>query len=505
MADTLVEDRPDFECAAYQRMKPGLEITNDLWGGTLDIRAQGTKYLEVMPLEDGEEFKKRLKNSVFFNEFQRTVESGVGMVFKSDPTPVDKAKTPAIFSEMFEDIDLQGSDLAQFLRETFTNAWRDGMSFILVDGPKTRYNDDGSPVLLNQVLEDRPWWINFTASQAINWITETIDGKEVLQQITFKYCENVPKGKYGEEEQERFLVLFPGGFRRYKKVESQKGEEEFVLLDTGSTGLDYIPLAIIYGRKMRNMESRPPLLEQANLNILHYQKTSDFDNWCHICCVPILTRRLDMRGDEEKSGAVPIGPTIMVNVFGQYGDLKYTEVSGSGLDIVTKRIKEIEIQMTRLGVEMVSPKIAVEKTATEVIADSGESQSQLAIAAKNLESGYKLALYYTSQQIGNVRNQKISDQDLGALQLNIDYTKLTFSVNQMVFFMGMVDKGYMSLDTFLTWLPKVTEMPKDFNAAKEIDKIKSEADFRKLISEMTSKENNKKDDITGDGDSKTKK
>ena len=193
----------------------------------------------------------------------------------------------------------------------------------------------------------------------------------------------------------------------------------------------------------------------------------------------------------------------MVNVFGQYGDLKYTEVSGSGLDVVSKRIKEIEIQMTRLGVEMVSPKIAVEKTATEVIADSGESQSQLAIAAKNLESGYKLALYYTSQQIGTIRNQRISDEDLGALQLNIDYTKLTFSVNQMVFFMGMVDKGYMSLNTFLTWLPKVTEMPKDFDATKEIEKIKSEADFRKLISEMTSTKN--KEGVPTNGDSETKK
>lgn len=503
MSEELAEDKPNFECAAYKRMKPSLEITNDLWGGTLDIRAQSTKYLDQMPLEDPGEYQKRLANSVFFNEFQRTVESGVGMVFKSDPTPVDKKKTPPIFSEMFEDIDLQGSDLAQFLRETFTNAWRDGVAFILVDGPKARFNDDGSPVLLNQVLEDRPWWINFKASQAINWITESIEGKDILQQITFRYCENVPKGKYGEEEQERFLVLFPGGFRRFKKVEDKKGEEEFVLLDTGSTGLNYIPLAVVYGRKIANMESRPPLLEQANLNILHYKKTSDFDNWCHICCVPILTRRLDMRGDEEKSGAVPIGPTIMVNVFGQYGDLKYTEVSGSGLDVVSKRIKEIEIQMTRLGVEMVSPKIAVEKTATEVIADSGESQSQLAIAAKNLESGYKLALYYTSQQIGTIRNQRISDEDLGALQLNIDYTKLTFSVNQMVFFMGMVDKGYMSLNTFLTWLPKVTEMPKDFDATKEIEKIKSEADFRKLISEMTSTKN--KEGVPTNGDSETKK
>lgn len=491
MSDILPENKPSYKNAAYERMEPGLEITRDLWGGTLDIRDQGAKYLDQMPLEDPGEYQKRLKASVFFNEFQRTVESGVGMVFKSDPTPVDTGKMPGMFKTLFEDIDLKGSDLAQFLRESFTDAWRDGHSFIYIDAPKMPEKSDGSRVLLSEVQDSRPWWTSYKAEQAVNWVINHSGGKEELSQITFKYCVNIANGTYGEKEVERYIIFNVGTYKILEKV-IEKEEESFKLVEEGKTGLDYIPLVVVYGRKMATLESRPPLLELGNLNILHYQKTSDFDNWCHICCVPILCRRLDLRGDEEKSGAIPIGPTIMVNVFGEHGNLEYVEVSGAGLNVVSARIKELESQMAHLGVEMVSPTIDVEKTATEIQAKTGEKISPLAIAAKNMEAAFKMALYYTSQYIKKIKNQNIDDDKLGSVQLNIDYSKLSFSVNQMVFFQGMVDKGYMSLSTFLTWLPKVTDMPKDFDATKEMDKIKSEADLRKIISEISQPQTNPK-------------
>lgn len=479
------EDMPDFQNSLYGEMFPAWMITNDLWGGTNEIRKKEKAYLPQFNKEPPKKYKDRLNSSVFFNVFQRTVSSLVGLVFKNAALPQE---VPDEIKNLFTDIDLCGNDIEMFLRESFTNAVRDGHSFIFIDAPPM-IEREGQTTLAD-VADRRPFWINYKASQAVNWQYETIAGKTVLTQITFRTVEMMPFGKYGEQGVTKYKVLMRGTGQ--PGDENENGMyEDFIVNDKkepvsqGERQASWkdIPVAVIYGRKLAPLYTTPPLLELAHLNILHYQKTSDFDDICHRLCVPILTRKLASKDDltallELEKKAVTISPAVMMNVFGENADLKYTEVTGAGLEIVANRIKELESQMSKLGLELLSPtENESAKTATEIMSDNSQSQSDLAVMAKNLETATEQAIYFTGEMINAIfgaNTVNLSEAERNKFKLKIDYNKLSFTVEQMALFSNLVDTGKMTLETFLKWLSQIADMPKDYSPEKEAQMLRAQ-------------------------------
>lgn len=461
-------EKSSFKSKAWTSQSEAWQITSDLWESALHIRNLEGEYLQRYKDEPGGKYNSRLNNSVFLNEFRSTIEGMAGTVFRTNPTPTE---APPEITEMFTDIDLCGNSLHAFLLDAFAMYLRDGNGFIYVDTAPFTPDEDGKKPTLKDRLNDRPWWIFYSAAQAINHQYDTVNGQIRLKQITFEEKTTESAGTYGEVDVIRHRVLSIGSWKVLKQVKKDNGDVVYENEDEGTTGLDFIPVVPI-----AKLGSVPSLLVLAMLNILHYNKTSDFDELCKMVSVPERIYRYDTEEDAKKAPKNnTISPGIARNMWGEHASASFNEVTGDAADVARTRYQDIEQQMAKIGLGMMTPSL-VARTALEVADVAGQRESKLSKLARDFENAVEKALYITAQIINAIRGRKTIDLDKAEdldLQLKIDYNRLTFSMEQLQFFSDLVDGGKLSLETFLEWLPQVADMPASFSPDDEMRKLKS--------------------------------
>ena len=74
----------------------------------------------------------------------------------------------------------------------------------------------------------------------------------------------------------------------------RKGEGGLALYDEGTTSLPVIPLAVTYSGKVSELISNPPLLEIAQINILHGQRSADLQHSLHVAAQPVMYLKAGM-------------------------------------------------------------------------------------------------------------------------------------------------------------------------------------------------------------------
>jgi hypothetical protein len=187
-----LKNKPAYKCNAYRDMELGWKIVRDVSLGALHLRELRAEYLPFEPAEDFRDFSIRLARAIFFNAFERTLHGLAGMVFRKEPklskdvpeiirgreaAETDQAEEIGILRDVVfaltgvedatddevkrlarasgladryqkwkaenssqdvsakvegwaENIDLQGNHWTVFAKEVFTDALRDGHSFI---------------------------------------------------------------------------------------------------------------------------------------------------------------------------------------------------------------------------------------------------------------------------------------------------------------------------------------------------------------------------------------
>lgn len=246
-----------------------------------------------------------------------------------------------------------------------------------------------------------------------------------------------------------------------------------------------------------DFDNPPSLLGLAMLNVLHYNQTSDYDDICHMVCTPQMVRKYETSQDAEKATKIATAsPGLGIKLWGANADVFYVEVTGTGLDHARERYRDIEEQMAKIGVGMLAPTDAGAKTATEVMDTAGQRQSKLSNLTRQFENAIEKALYLTAEYINAIKGpntinleppppvtadpndpdaqDETEDEFEMKMKLKIDYERLTFSMDQLVFFSDLVDSNKLSLDTFLHWLPQVADMPPGFDPIEELAKIKAQ-------------------------------
>jgi hypothetical protein len=82
----------------------------------------------------------------------------------------------------------------------------------------------------------------------------------------------------------------------------------------------------------------PPLLTLLLLNILHYNKTSDFDDWCQKACYPFQVIKFGSENERDafvkKHKDKTQAPGLAMMLWGEHSDAKFVEVVGTGMEIV---------------------------------------------------------------------------------------------------------------------------------------------------------------------------
>jgi hypothetical protein len=449
------KNRADYVCDEYKESLPPLQIVADVYAGTLAMRAAQTTYMPKNPSELDEEYRSRLKRSVFPPFFKRAIGKLTGIVTKRDPNWKD---TSPQFLDDFKNIDGAGTKGEVFGRNALAAAIRDGHSLIYVDLPppvQETASLASEPTLKDEADANlRPHWILYKKAQAINWRTEIIDGQTILTLLVLREEDKVSDGDYGSTCRTLFRVLRPGSWEVYALEKKQ-----LVLIESGSTSLDYIPIYPVYGEECAPFESEPPLIELALMNIQLWQKQSDLDNILHIANVPIMWCR-------DRNTNVPfqaVGPSILIDLKGEHSEIGFAEHGGNAISAAQADIERLKGEMGMAALEMFAEKTPGPKTATGEIIDTAESNSELSLMVKSYQSAMQKA-YETHEAM---MNQTAS----GTFEPNVEYDRLVFTVEEMNFYKALVDAHGLSLETMLELLKRAGKFGPDFDVKEELLKI----------------------------------
>lgn len=367
---------PSETSMAWDAMAPSWAMIETLLGGTKAMRNAGSVYLPQHPEESAPNYEERLLTNVLFNAMELTLDHFVGRPF-SDPVRLN-ADVPDDIAEDLINIDLQGNDITTFCREWFRCGLAKGFCHVMVDVPQM------NPAAMPQTLADdkasgrRPFWIkiepeNMIAADAhvlVDPVSKEL--REVLTHVRLR--ENIiQRVGFAEVMIERIRVIEPGFFQVWEKVKVKGKKDEWRVIETGETGIDFIPIVTFYSQRDGFLLAKPPLEDLAFLNIRHWQSMSDQINVLTVARFPMLA----VAGATDQAGsAMAIGPRQLLATKDPNGRFYYVEHTGDSIKAGWDEIDKLEEDMEAYGATFLK-KDPGNETATGRALDSAESVTPL--------------------------------------------------------------------------------------------------------------------------------
>lgn len=371
--------------AAVQAMQSDWAKIDALLGGTKAMRAAREAYLPKFPAEDQESYDYRVKTSTLYNALGRTLENMSAKPFAEAITYTD---IDPVAEEWLTDIDQCGNNLTVFGHSIFTEGLAKGMAHILVDVPPT-IDKEGRQLYPTKAAEDkagvRPYLVHIKPSQIIDAVPmKGPDGAQVIGQVRFMECVEEPDGEFGTKSVQQIRVLEPGRWATYRKG-SDTQKDTWLLDAQGITSIDFVPMVTYYTKRTGFMTSTPPLIDLADLNIKHWQSSSDQDSILHTARVPILA--ITGLNDDD---IVEIGAKSFLRL-PLNAEAKFVEHSGAAIDAGRTSLEDLKDEMSSMGAELLKPNL-VAATATQSNIEDGDSKCQLSRMVQGLEDTLDNAL-----------------------------------------------------------------------------------------------------------------
>lgn len=444
------------------------ELAETLLAGTHAMRIAGRRYLPQEPAEDARDYEVRLARSVLLNYYARTINTATNKVFSKDMQLVG---VPTSMEPWLDDIDMQGRSIHQFSREAFRSGVNLGLSFILVDSPKspdlgrirTKEDDDQ--------LGIRPYLNLIKATQVIGFRSNLIKGREQLTQVRIREDRMVPLGDYGEVYQQRVRILEIGKWSLWgRNIGSGEGNN-VALIDSGTYDLQYIPIVPFYTNRIGYLRARPAMLDLAHVQLRHYASYSDQANILKIARLPILhiadVDDPDAADNKSTGGDLVLGANHAVRT-GLEAKLQFVEHTGKAIDAGRTDLMDLRDAMEDLGSNLFMRRNSADKTATESSGDQSEANSALQAFAINFEDAMETALGMMAELAGVEKTE-----DIGVIT-NKEYG-INLSAGDMSLIMQMRNNGNITTLTQLMEAKRRGLFKEDFNPAEEIIAARAEA------------------------------
>ncbi len=421
----------------WLNMQKFWELPEVIVQGTQEIRSKHRKYLPQEERESDLSYDSRLSRSVLSPYFIRIERMLAGMLIRK---PVQINDTPDVIREALFDIDLSGNDISIFCYELTRKLLRYGHVGCLVDAPAL------------ETEAGRPYWSIYTPRDIIGWRTEKKEGRDELVQLRLAEQVLVNDGLYGVKEVQQIRVLTPGGFEIHRK---SKEKSDWVIEEEGTTSLDYIPFSVAYSNKVGYMESRPPMLDIAELNLKHYQIMSDYDNILHISAVPMLS----IFGMPPSDSEISAGPGEAFAMPAE-ARIEYIEPGGSSFTAQQDRLKEIASQINELGLAAIlGQKIAAETAQSKAI-DRSQSDATLLYIAQQVQDLIDNSLRFHADYLG---------VESGSCYVNRDFLATRLDPQEIGSLLQLYTAGTISKETLLKMLSQGEVLPDEFDIEEELE------------------------------------
>jgi len=403
-------------------------LTEALMGGTRHMRREGVRFMPKQPAEEKDAYAARLCTATLFPAYRRTVSVMAGKPFSKELTVSDAPDTVLEqWKPWFDDIDRAGVSLNVFASEMLAEAVAHGLAGIYVDVPRAANVQRTEAGVATKAAEKaagvRPYFVRVKHDQVLGW---RLDDQGRLSMLRLLEWAEVASGDYGVSMIDRVRVLRPGSWELWERVK----DEQFTMIDEGTTSLYFIPFVPLYGHRVAHMIGRPPLLDLAHLNCKHWQSQSDQDTILHVARVPILA----MIGADDQTTLTVGGSAAVKLPIGS--DMKYIEHTGASIKAGADSLVALEEQMIQTGAELLVKKPGT-RTAAESSNDAEANKCDLQRIVESFEDALDQALVFAGQYAGIEPPRVTLFKDFGAGSLSDASATLVKDLNMA----GIVTKA----------------------------------------------------------------
>ena len=419
---------------AWVAQEPHWGLLDSLAGGTYAMRKGHRKFLPQYPREDDLSYDNRLKISCLSPFLARIEKMLAGMLTRK---PVRLTDVSDVITEQLFDVDLMGNDITLFLNQATRECLRYGHVGVLVDAAT-----DGN---------GRPYWAIYNPKSILGFRSEIKDGQQKLTQLRLKEVITEPEGDYGERMVEQVRVLFPGGYEIHRK--NKDGEYE--LFDEGTTSVREIPFAVAYSNRVNLMESRPPMADIAELNLKHYQASSDLSNQLRISAVPFLA----IYGMPPSAEEITAGPSEAMSLPTE-SRVEFVEPSGNSYEAQFKHLDRIAHEINTLALASVMGQKLTAETAEAKRIDRSQGDSTMMLVAQQMQDLLDNCLRFHAEYLG--------DRSPGNAYVNRDFLGQRLQPQEITALLQLYTAGTITQKTLLEELSK-GEVLDDLDVEEELE------------------------------------
>jgi hypothetical protein len=366
--------------ADYEENADEWKMIRDMLAGAKAIRAAGTRYLPKLSDMSHAEYGAYSQRAQFFNATQRTLSGLAGMISRK-PVEVYLGSAETL-RPLLDKCTADNQSFGVFVRNIVRETLGMGRIGAFVDAPA----DGGNP-----------YFVSYIAEGITNWRISERQGRSVPDQIILQELVQAPKQDgFGSETVLRYreLVLLDDIYtqRIWVPINTRDGRKSFAIagmaqpmIPTVGYFRGEIPFVVFGPTKLGLPVQRSPILDIAELNKLHFQRSAQLAHGQFFTATPTYWAMAPANTNETPEYRVGPNTVWLVDAPNSCGILEYT---GSGLQYLENACSQLEHQMASLGARLVSDRknTAAESNEVADLRQKGETSILFEIV-ENIEAG----------------------------------------------------------------------------------------------------------------------
>lgn len=401
----ITDEHPD-----YTANLPDWQQCRRCVEGQRAIKAETTEYLPpqgaCMTDDNGAVnsfYTAYISRALFVNYSGRTVDSLVGLAFKTDPEANWDAMANVAYLE--ENIDGDGNRAAFQFKKALRDIVTVGRGGLLVDFPilpegATVADEAGAAAMIKY----------YTAEDVINWEFEVVAGRRTLSLLVLREEDtNNPESTEatGTKYQYRRLWIDADGFLAVAVCDDAGVIKDDLLLPTMNNGrLTKIPFEFISATGEAWEICKPPILAITDVNVKHYQVTAEKYQCMNYGSQPtgVVSGATQTFIDKHKNG-LELGAGVVL-LLEAGGDFKLVvldyKAAGYNEDLTTLRDSIVE-----LGGQMVLPTTGGVESAEAVRLKRSGDLSVMGSIILAVSDAYEKAIAFAGEWMGSTVTPEI--------------------------------------------------------------------------------------------------
>lgn len=300
----------------------------DFYQGEDVVKAADEIYLHRLKAQTRKDYEDYKRRALFFSIISKTVYAMIGL---STSKPAQFEGHGPVKDFMLNNDNM---DLVELKKRLLLEMCLQTRCGILIDRPEV------------QGVDGWPRMVIYQAEDIINWSDDKGEDFIVLRETNY---EAVSNDKFNMVEVTRYRVLTyetVDGERKYVQELYDQDDELIRVIRPTNRGqrLDYIPFVPMSHLGLNFKDSKPAMLDVANINHSHYMTGADLENGRHFVGLPTP---IILNAEADKP--LYLGSSELLVIPGRNADAKFLEFTGQGLKALEVALADKERQMISLS------------------------------------------------------------------------------------------------------------------------------------------------------------